>query len=191
MCHAEAKPPLRFAHGQRPFYALHYAPGLARHTQALVVIEHMELKSENEELWLLRHPGWVRWLGWIGMPVIFVSCCYVLLLPVIKNNYEIALIVSSLFLGGFPIWMCIQGFKVFPYLQSDVEFNLSGFSVYWPNGKRKEYLWSNVSRLTHYASVQVLEIKSNDGERILTVTEQATSYAKFVEIAVAKTGLKY
>ena len=39
MCHAEAKPSLRFAHGQRPFYALHYAPGLARHTQALVVIE--------------------------------------------------------------------------------------------------------------------------------------------------------
>lgn len=35
MCHAEAKPPLRFSHGFQPFYALHYAPGLARHTQAL------------------------------------------------------------------------------------------------------------------------------------------------------------
>ena len=38
MCHAEAKPSLRFAHGQRPFYALHYAPGLARHTQALAIM---------------------------------------------------------------------------------------------------------------------------------------------------------
>ena len=35
MCHAEAKPPLRFAHGFQPFYALHCAHGLARHTQAL------------------------------------------------------------------------------------------------------------------------------------------------------------
>lgn len=35
MCHAEAKPSLRFAHGFQPLYALHCAPGLARHTQAL------------------------------------------------------------------------------------------------------------------------------------------------------------
>lgn len=155
------------------------------------VVRYMELKSENEDLWLLRHPGWVRWLGWIGIPAIFVSGCYVLLLPVIKNNYEIALIASSLFMGGFCIWMCLQSFKVFPYLQSDVEFNLSGFSIYWPNGRQEEYLWSDVSKLTHYASVQVLEIKSNEGKRILAVTEQATSYTKFVEIAVVKTGLKY
>ena len=159
--------------------------------QALVVVEIMELKSETEDIWLLRHPVWVRWLGWLVLPPLFIVCCYVLLLPVIQNQYEVALIASSLFLGGLPIYMCMQALKTFPYLRSDVEFNSDGFSIYWPDGKSIEYSWSDVLALKHYATASVLELKGKEGKRILAVTDQATSYEQFVEFAVEKTGLKY
>lgn len=151
----------------------------------------MELKSETEELWLLRHPNWVRWLGWLVLPPLFMAGIYVLLLPVIQNQYEVALIASSLFMGGFVLYLCLQAFKVFPYLRSEVEFSSEGFSIYWPGGRAENYSWSDVSSLTHYASAQVLELKNDSNRRILAVTEQATSYPKFVEFAVEKTGLKY
>ncbi|WP_028876960.1 hypothetical protein [Teredinibacter turnerae] len=151
----------------------------------------MEHKSEKEELWLLRHPHWVRWLGWIGLPPLFVSSLYLLLLPIIQNQYELALIASSLFMGGFVLYMCQQAFKVFPYLRSDVEFSPESFSIYWPGGKAESYTWSDVASLKHYASAQVLVLKNSSNKCILAVTEQATSYAQFVEFAVEKTGLKY
>lgn len=150
----------------------------------------MELKSEKEELWLLRHPVWVRWLGWLALPPLFVACCYVLLLPVIQNQYDVVLIVSSLFLGGFPIYMCFQALKVFPYLRCDVEFNSEVFSIYWPNGKSQTYSWSEIFSLKHYATAQVLELKGSEGKRIIAVTDQATSYAQFIAFATEKTGLK-
>ncbi|WP_086932937.1 hypothetical protein [Agarilytica rhodophyticola] len=153
--------------------------------------KNMELKSETEELWLLRHPTWVRWLGWLFLPPLFVASGYILLLPIIQNQYELALISASLFLGGFAMYMCAQAFKVFPYLSCDVEFSPEGFDIYWPSGKVKNYLWADVISLQHYASVQVLELKNNKEDRILVVTEQATSYLKFVEFITKKTGLKY
>ncbi len=116
---------------------------------------------------------------------------YMLTLPVIEANYEPILIASSLFLGGFPIYMCAQGYKVFPYLRADVEFEANGFNIFWPNGIQKKYHWSEVSALNHYATAQVLEVKNMNGIRVLAATEQAHSYSKFVEMAVEKTGLKY
>ena len=149
----------------------------------------MELKSESEELWLLRHPARVRWLGWILLPLMFITSGCVVLLPLIEKNYELTRIVSSLILGVFPFYMCIQAFKVFPFLRSDVEFNSEGFGIYWTNGSKKDYLWSEVSELHYYATVQVLELKDSSNTRILAVTGQATSYSQFVHFASQKTGL--
>lgn len=151
----------------------------------------MELKSETEDLWLLRHPQWVRWLGWLVLPFLVIACGYVMLLPFIEPGYELVQAVSCLLLGAFPLYMCFQAFKVFPFLRSDVEFNSEGFCVYWPNGNKKEYLWSEVSKLNHYATAQVLELKDSSNSCILAVTDQATSYSQFVEFVVNKTGLKY
>lgn len=151
----------------------------------------MELKSETEELWLLRHPQWIRWLGWIVLPPLFVSSLYLLLLPIIQNQYELVLIAASLFMGGFVLYMCLQAFKVFPFLRSDVEFSAESFSIYWPGGRTESYKWSDVASLKHYASAQVLVLKNSSNKCILAVTEQATSYAQFVEFAVKETGLKY
>ncbi|MEM7206982.1 MAG: hypothetical protein AAF434_04080 [Pseudomonadota bacterium] len=151
----------------------------------------VELKSDTEELWLLRHSIPLRWLGWIGTPFLFVCGFYVLFLPVWENNFELVLIASSILLGGFPIYMSLQCFKAFPYIKADVEFSHNGFSVYWPSGKNKEYTWGEIGKLNHYASAQVLEVKNRQGKRILAVSEQATSYAQFVEISVENTGLKY
>ena len=151
----------------------------------------MELKSDTEELWLLRHPHWVRWLGWFILPPMFVSSLYILFLPIIQNQYELVLIASSLFLGGFVLYMCLQAFKVFPYLRSDVECSPESFSIYWPGGKAESYTWSDVASLKHYGSVQVLVLKNSSNKCMLAVTEQATSYAQFVEFFVEKAGLKY
>ena len=150
-----------------------------------------ELKSQTEDLWLLRHPVWVRWTGWIGLPLVFMAGIYCLMLPVWANNFELLLLFSSLLLGGFPIYMCIQGFKVFPYIKADVKFNESGFSIHQFSTVFKEYKWSQVGKLKHYASASVLEILNHEGERILAITEQATNYNKFVELAVESTSLKY
>lgn len=151
----------------------------------------MELKSETEELWLLQHPIWLRWLCWIVIPPAFISSTYFLLLPIIQNQYELMLIASSLSLGGFVLYMCIQAFKVFPYLSSDIEFSSEGFSIYWPSGKTEIYSWSDIASLKHYASAEVLELKNSSNKRILAVAEKATSYAQFVEFTVKNTGLKY
>ncbi len=151
----------------------------------------MEYKSETEDLWLLHHPTWVRWLVWIVLPPLAVAGCYVLLLPVLEGQYELALIATSLFMGGFVLYMCAQAFKVFPYLHSDVEFSSDGFSIYWPGGKSENYSWAEIASLKHYASAQVLELKNCKGNRVLAVSEQATSYQQFVEFAVEQTGLKY
>lgn len=151
----------------------------------------MELKSEAEELWLLRHPAWVRWLGWLVIPPLMIGGFYILLIPVIESEYELSLIASSVFLGGGSIYLCIKALKVFPYMSSDIEFGPSGFSIYSPNNNVSKFLWGDVLTLKHHASVQVLEIKNIDSKCILAITEQATSYAKFVEILVEKTGLEY
>lgn len=63
-------------------------------------------------------------------------------------------------LGAFPIYMCIQGFKVFPYIKADVEFDNNGFSIFHSRTSHKEYKWNEIGKLKHYASAQVLEIKN-------------------------------
>lgn len=151
----------------------------------------LELKSESEDLWLLRHPSWVRWIGWIGLPFVFVAGVYCLTLPLWAKSFELITLFSSLLLGAFPIYMCIQGFKVFPYIKADVEFNNNDFSVFYSSKAQKEYEWNEIGKLKYYTSAQVLDIKDIEGKRILAVTEQATSYSKFVELLVKNTGLKY
>lgn len=151
----------------------------------------VEYKSATEELWLVRHPLWVRILEWVGLPFVTLAGFYVLAIPLWTSTFELVVIASCLFLGGFPIYMCYQSFKVFRFIGADIEVNEQGFAVYWPGGESRRYSWMQVGKLNHYTTAQVLEVVSKQGDRILAIFQQASSYNKFVELAVANTGCKY
>lgn len=151
----------------------------------------IELKSETEDLWLLRYSGWAKWTGWIGLPLLICSSIYFLSMPFWVGSFQFPMILSSLFLGGLPLYMCMQCIKVVPYTKADIEFNDTGFSIFWPSGSSRKYRWSEVKKLKHSGSSQVLVLLSANGDTILAVTNMASSYAKFVEILGDKTGLTY
>ncbi|SEA08718.1 hypothetical protein SAMN05216562_1652 [Microbulbifer marinus] len=139
--------------------------------------------NEEQNEWLVRHPTWVRFLGWIGIPLLLASSIYVVLIPVISERYEPVVILSCVFLGLFPLYMCVQALKVFPFMRADVEVNDNGFSIFYPNGKSETYSWSKIKRIKHYTTSQVLELVDMSEKTVLAVMEQAWSYEKFVELA--------
>ena len=150
-----------------------------------------EYRNEESGLWLARHPQWVRFLGWVMIPVIALCGFYVAAIPVIESRYDVLVIASCLLLGVGTLYMCFLSFKVFPFLRADIEFGEKGFSVYRPNGNVQHYQWGDIDKLKHHASVQVLIIKDRENRVVLALTEQAHSYEQFVELAIQKTGLKY
>lgn len=149
------------------------------------------LVSQSGDTCLVRHPLWVRLLGWIGLPVATAGSLYILTMPVWKSNYDPLVVLSALFLGGFPLYMWYQGFKVFPYLRAEIEVDDRGLTIHHPQRQPRHYPWSSIATLEHFATAQVLEVIGRDRKRILAITEQATSYAEFVEFVVKKTGCKY
>ena len=140
---------------------------------------------------LVKHPDFIKRIGWAGIPLIALCGLYVMAIPILEARYDIASIASTTFLGGGTFYMCLLAFKVFPFLNLEIKCNGNGFSIHKKNGDVKSYQWSEVGEIKHHASVQVLALKNKDGKTILAITEQAFNYYKFVELAIHKTGLKY
>jgi len=151
----------------------------------------IELKSDSKDLWLLRYLSWIKWTGLSGMFLLFVGSIYVLTIPILEDDYQISRVLPCLLLGGFPLYMCTQCLKVIPYIRADVEFSHEEFSIYWPDGSSRSHKWAEVKCLKRYGSTQVLTLLDSKGKSIFAVTNMATSYPKFVEILLNKTGLTY
>jgi len=140
----------------------------------------MELKSERDNLWLMRIPSWVRVISWVGVPFLFVCAVYILLIPVIAGNFELLAILATTFLGLPCLYMAAKSYKVFPYLRSDIEFNELEFTIYFPSKNRRRHLWSEVSLAKSYTSVQVLELFDQSGKSLLVTLESSTSFQQFM-----------
>lgn len=140
---------------------------------------------------ILRHPLWIKVLGWVVMPFLGLCGVFMMALPVIEPGQGLGLTAVYLVLGASLLRMCFVVFQVFPFLRASIEFSDGGFVITQPNSTIKRYEWSDVAKMEHHVAIQVLILKNKQGKTMLAITEQAHNYSQFVAATEQKVEIKY
>lgn len=137
----------------------------------------------------LRHPYWIRIIGWVFLPVMFCLAIWCLFLPVWYERYDIAMFLAATLLGGGNLYMTTHGLRTLPFMNSVITLTDNEITVL--KGKQTTSIsWQNISKARHVASTQVLHLFDSEGKRFLSVTEQLKGFHLLESYLNVKSGLK-
>lgn len=127
------------------------------------------------------HPTWIKVLGWVFLPFMLGISLFVIGIPIIYGRYELLGFVASFFLGGFCLYMTVNGLLTLPFMNATITTSDKGIRIDGTSDPRT-INWSRVGRLKHVYSAQVLHLYDKDGNRILSVSENLKGYSLFVTL---------
>ena len=135
-----------------------------------------------------KHPAWLKYVGWIGLPAMLVVSLWVMAMPISNQRMELMSFLIWIPIGGFSLYMTIHGLMTLPFMNVSVILLDEGLKI-TKDSEPKVYPWKSIKRFNHVASVQVLHLYDSNGNRILSITEQLSGYEQLVHTLDKKTGM--
>lgn len=130
---------------------------------------------------VFKHPLWVAILGWSVLPFMLLGSLWLIALPIIYQNFELLTFLPPIVLGLPCAYMSYHAILSLPFMAATIEANEDGLLISQKD-KQTFVNWSDISKVRHVASVQVVHLYNSNNERIASFTEQLKGYPMLAEL---------